>query len=226
MTLLSPFHPEVDALWQAAVQRNLRSLAIVSSLPAEGSTLIAAALARRAGLSGKPSLLVDLNLGRPGAARLFGLRPQEDEIVELPALGVSVLSRISGRNADAWREPGRLAGQIAEWGERYSFVVLDSAAVLNSDFEHLPATAAAAAADAAILAVLAGRTPVPAIRNSRERLEKAGATLIGTVMNDRDNPSLLTELERETYRLAPMMPRAMAALRGWLHKSSLLTVRA
>ena len=49
---------------------------------------------------------------------------------------------------------------------------------------------------------------------------------LGTVMNDRDNPSLLTELERETYRLAPVMPRVMAALRGCFRRMPVLTMRA
>jgi len=45
------------------------------------------------------------------------------------------------------------------------------------------------------------------------------------VMNDRDNPSLLTELERESYRLARWLPNTMAALRARLRRATLLSVR-
>ena len=51
------------------------------------------------------------------------------------------------------------------------------------------------------------------------------ARLLGVVMNDRDNPSLLAELDRETYRLARRLPRLMAWLRARLHHATLLTVR-
>ncbi len=226
MTMLSPYHPEVEALWQAVAQTDARSVAVVSSHGGEGTTLIASALARRAGLAGKPALLVDLNLARPGVAGLFGVRPSPDEIIDLPALGVAVLASVSQASSERWREPGKLAGQIAEWSAQYGLIVMDTAPVLSTDYENLPATAAAAAAEATVLAVLSGRTPLSAIRVAREKLDAAGARLIGSVMNDRDNPSLLTELERETYRLAPFLPRAMAALRNRLHRATMLAVRA
>ena len=225
MTALSPYHPEVEALWQAVAQTDARSVAVVSSHAGEGTTLIASALARRAGLAGKPALLVDLNLARPGLARLFGVRPVADDIIDVPALGVAVLAAISQESAARWREPGKLAGQLAEWSANFGLIVLDTAPVLSTDYDTLPATAAAAAADATVLTVLSGRTALSAIRASREKLDAAGARLIGSVMNDRDNPSLLTELERETYRLAPLWPRAMAALRNRLHRATLLAVR-
>lgn len=225
MTMLSPYDPEIEALWRAVGQAQARSVALVSSLPGEGTTMIASALARRAGLAGKPALLVDLNLIRPGLARLFGLQAAPGEIVTLPAFGLSVMPNISDEQSRAWREPGALARQAVEWSDTYGLVVFDTAPVLSRDYDTVPGVAAAAAADAAILATLAGRTPVPAIRDARARLDVAGARLIGTVMNDRDNPTLLTELERETYRLAPRLPRAMAMFRDYLRRSTLLTVR-
>ncbi len=227
MTLLSPYDPEIETLWRAISAAGARSVAIVSSRPGEGTTLIASALARRAGLAGgAPSLLVDLNQVSPGVGRLLGLRPEPGEIVSLAAMGLSIMAQVAPDDADRWRESGALAGQLARWTADWGLVVFDTAPVLSRDHETIPATAVASAADVTVMITLAGRTPVSAVREARASLDSAGARLLGTVMNDRDNPSLLTELERESYRLAPVMPRAMAALRGYLRRTPLMTVRA
>ncbi len=226
MTLLSPYDPEVETLWRAISAAGARSVAIVSSQPGEGTTLIASALARRAGLAGAPSLLVDLNQVNPGVGRLLGLRPEPGEIVSLSAMGLSILAQVAPDDADRWRESGALAGQLERWSADWGLVVFDTAPVLSRDHETIPATAVASAADVTVMITLAGRTPVSAVREARACLDAAGARLLGTVMNDRDNPSLLTELERESYRLAPIMPRAMAALRGYLRRTPLMSVRA
>jgi len=196
-----------------------------SSLPGEGATLIASALARRSGLAGTQSLLVDLNQIRPGVAPLLGLRPEPGEIVEMPALGISVLGDPSAEDANAWREPAALAAQATRWAADYGLVVFDCAPLLSKVHEPIPPSAVAAAAQATVLVTLAGRTPVSSIREARTRLTAAGARLIGTVMNDRDNPALIAELERETYRLSRFLPRTMARLRNRLHRSTMLGLR-
>lgn len=226
MTPLSPYDPEVEALWRAVDAAGARSVAVVSALPGEGTTLIAAALARRAGLSGSPALLVDLNEIRPGVGRLLGLRAQPGEIVSLPAMGLGVLAELAPKDAEQWREPAALAAQVERWAPEWGMVIFDTAPLLSRDFETIPAASIASAAQAAVMVVAAGRTPQSAIRDGRARLTSSNARLLGTVMNNRDNPSLLTELERESYRLAPMMPRLMAGLRARLRHATLLSVRA
>ncbi len=104
-------------------------------------------------------------------------------------------------------------------------MVFDTAPLLSREEGALSGVTVAAAADATILVTLAGRTPASQIRAARDALNAAGARLIGTVLNDRDNPSLLSELERETYRVAPLLPRLMANLRGRMRRSALLGVR-
>ena len=187
--------------------------------------MVAAALARRAGLAGGQALLVDLNQVRPGIAKLFDLRPSPGEIVTLPALGIGVLADPSADDANAWREPAALAAQVQRWSSEYGLTVFDAAPLLSKVHEPIPATAVSAAAEATVLVTLSGRTPVPAVREARERLTAAGARLIGAVLNDRDNPPLLAELERETYRFAPLLPRLMAAVRRRLQRATVLGVR-
>ena len=225
MTPLSPYDPEVETLWRAIDAANARSVAVVCSKAGEGTTMIASALARRAGLGGKPALLVDLNSGRPGVARLLGLHPEPGQIVNLPALGLGVLAALRPEDAEAWRNPAALAGQAARWEADWGLVVFDTAPIISLDQEPVPATAVASAAECAVLVTLAGRTSVTTIREARARLAGAGANLIGTVLNDRDNPSLLTELEREAHRFGRYMPGRLAWVRNRLRRAPLLSVR-
>ena len=53
----------------------------------------------------------------------------------------------------------------------------------------------------------------------------AGAKVIGAVLNDRDNPSRLAELDREPWRLSSIFPRQMADLRARLHRLPALKAR-
>lgn len=251
MIRLSPYDPEIEAIWRALVAANARSVAIVAAEPGEGTTLVAGAIARRAGLSGParqagpetpkrragdvaadgaagralPGLLVDLNLGRPAVSRLMGLTPRPGEIVRLEALGMAVLGDPGVDGAEGWREQAMIGARLAAWRQQYSMVVFDTAPLLSRDEGALSGVTVAAAADATILVTLAGRTPASRIRQARDMLNAAGVRLIGTVLNDRDNPSLRSEMERETYRLAPLLPRLMAGLRGRLRRSALLNVR-
>jgi Mrp family chromosome partitioning ATPase len=236
MIQLSPFHPEIDAVWNAVAQSGARSVAIVAAEPGEGTTLVAGALARRAGLSmaadradgarsAVASLLVDLNLARPAVARVLGLRPLPGEVVRLDALGLAVLADIGVAGAEGWRERAQLASRLAAWRADWGLVVLDTAPLLSGDADIIPGATVAAAADATVLVTLAGRTPANRVREAREKLAAAGATVIGAVLNDRDNPSLLAELDRETWRLSQMFPRQMAGLRSRLHRIPALRAR-
>ncbi len=47
----------------------------------------------------------------------------------------------------------------------------------------------------------------------KEKLKLKKVNLIGSIINDKNNPSLLTELQRETYRLNRLFPNVMAKLR-------------
>lgn len=225
MTPLSPYDPEIEALWRATAASGARSVAVTSAQPGEGSTMVASALARRAGLAGSPALLVDLNVARPAVASLLALRPAQDEIVNLPALGIGVLASPGPEMLDQWRDPAALAAQIRSWAAAWGLVVFDTVPVLSRSAEGPPAPAVAAAADTTMLVALAGRTPASAIREAQQRLSAAGARLLGTVMNDRDNPPLLAELERESRRLSRLAPATMAALRAKMRRAPILSVR-
>nr|WP_294564942.1 hypothetical protein [uncultured Rhodopila sp.] len=257
MNLISPYHPEIDSIWQAVSATGARSVAVVSALPREGASEIAVALARRAGQCaaaeslarpGRPAaaspktLLVDLDLQQPAAGRMLGLASQPEEILRVEGMNLAVLGAISPETANAWRERARLTEQLAAWRSDWGIVVLDTAPLLNAERRRgrrtsaadrrsspysgeIAGITAAAAADVCILVTLVGGTSGTRVREAREKLAAAGANLVGTILNDRDNPTLLAELDRETYRFAKYFPGWMASLRARMRRSPILTVR-
>lgn len=218
---LDPGAREVEGLWLAVAGSSARSLAIVAAHAGEGTTTLAEALTRRAALGGRRALYVDLSGGHAGAG--LGLAP--DAILPGAQEGIGVLANPSDAAVLAWRDPLRLAAQVAAWAEHWDLVLFDTAPLLAEAGAWVPPMAVAAAAEATILLVLAGRTAASDVREAQQRLERARARLIGTVMNDRENPSLLTEMEREAGRLGRVAPGLARRIKGGLRRSSLLTQR-
>lgn len=227
MSPFDPRDPELEAVWRAIGAAGLRSIAIAAAAPGEGVSSLAGALARRAALGGGRALYVNLRAAPgPDAAQPDpGPPASEDAILpgDLPGLGL--LMRPSAAAVAAWRDAARLGAQLASWQRDWDHVVLDTAPVLSPDPRAVPALSAAAAAEATVLLVLAGRTAAARVREARERLDQAGARLLGSVLNDRDNPSLLAEMEREVGRLARFAPGLARALRARLQGSALLALR-
>jgi protein-tyrosine kinase len=212
-----PLQAELEELWLALGAAGARSIAVVAARRGEGASTLAAAIAERAALAGERVLLVDLSgAARPGAT--------SDSIREAGPEGVALLDSPSAASLALWRDPPRLAAQVTAWLTEWSRVVLDTAPLLEPG-EGVPPLSVAAAAEGTVLMVLAGRTAASDVREVCQRLERGRARLVGTVLNDRDNPSLLAEMEREAGRLERIAPGLVRRIRGGLRRSSLLGQR-
>ncbi|RYJ01661.1 MAG: hypothetical protein EON47_10045 [Acetobacteraceae bacterium] len=139
--------------------------------------------------------------------------------------GLGLLAEPGAAAIEAWRDPARLREAVAGWLRDWDTVVIDTAPLVAGTAQGVPGLAAAAAAEASLLVILAGRTPTSAVREASQALRKAGARLLGTVMNDRDNPSLRAELERQALRLARLAPAMAAGLARRIRGSALLGMR-
>ena len=224
MTRMTGCDPDIELLWRKIDAAKARSVALLASTYGEGTTTVAITLARRVAATGANVLVVDLNLSRPGlgVALNLPLEPGEIDMVE-PRLGI--LAMPSDEEVHLWREPARLIAQAERWRQRWDLVIFDCAPALAPRPGLIPGTAVAMAAEATLLVTLAGRTPASVIRDAWNRLHGAGAHMLGSVLNDRDNPSLLAELQRETHRLSRWLPTSMARLRARLQSATLLGVR-
>jgi len=203
-------HPEIEALWRGLGET--RSLAVTAARPGEGASLVARGLWRRAEAAGRAALLVHAGGEASAAPRRLGNGPLGEWTPD------------AARIAD-WREPARLRAAIETARAEWDMVILDAPALLDRSPRPLPGLTAAAAAEATLLVVLAGRTPGSALREARAALEAAGARLAGVVMNDQHQPSLADELERQARRFARLAPWLSTRLTRAVRGSSLLTLR-
>lgn len=121
-----------------------RVVLVTAALPGEGKTWVAAGLARSLATDGFSVALVDCDLHRPAVHRMFdgprgpGLTEYFagdtvlDEIIhEDHSSGVSYIPVGAALPKSAWRlTSDRVRPLVAQLGEKYAFIILDSAPVL------------------------------------------------------------------------------------------------
>lgn len=173
---------------------------VTSSLPAEGKSTLACALARQSARAGLRVLLIDADLRRPGLHRRLGFGNEaglaeilagELELAtalrhdEATGLAVVTAGQPSASPPDLLRSPA-MRRLLERATNAFDLVVLDSPPVL-------------AVADAAVLTPLADRTvyvvgwertPREVVKAGLEQLAEAGAALIGVVLSHVDEKRL------------------------------------
>lgn len=179
----------------------LKSLLVTSAQPGEGKTTITACLGLRMSAVGTRTVLVDADLRRPALHQAFGLQ-NATGLVEVVADHVAVASVIqevdvsaltrdrvrplgvvtSGRKqheAFSVLKSSAVATTIRELTDAYEAVVIDAPPVLSvSD-----ATMLAPLVDGVVLVLHVGTTSERDAASAKQRLVRAGATILGTVMN-------------------------------------------
>ncbi|MFZ4408500.1 MAG: hypothetical protein ACOYOH_14235 [Paracraurococcus sp.] len=198
---------EIETVWRSLVASGLQCIAVTAATNGEGTSTIAAALARRALHAGKTVLLAEIFAERPTLAARVGMPLPPGEPVRIGAEGFSVLS-VQAQAPGMWQERDFVAWRMAEWQRDHDFVILDLAPVLSSPApgEAMGSLSLAASAACTLMVVLAGKTKAEAVKRAQDRLGRAGANLLGIVLNDRENPSLKEEMEREVSRIAGFLP--------------------
>jgi hypothetical protein len=89
---------------------------------------------------------------------------------------------------------------------------------------NIPAEIICEVCEGVLLVIEAGNTPTSLIQESVKKLKVKKVNLIGSVLNDKANPSLLSELQRETYRLEGLFPKLMSKIRKKLASTVLLNI--
>jgi Mrp family chromosome partitioning ATPase len=173
-----------------------RTLGLTSSASGEGVSTVAAQLAVAAARFGMGRvLLVDANLARPAAHRAFGLDPGPG-LAELLLEGQARADVLQPAGIEhlAVLTAGRLGGRLAQAQEALvQGAILEA---LKAEFDlvmfDLPASRAgpftarlAARLDAVLLVVEAEKAPHETVQREKELLARAGAPLLGAVLNKR-----------------------------------------
>ncbi len=214
-----PIHySEVEAIYNQTLGSGYSTLAITSAKAGEGKTTVAQAIAKRAQVVGKIVLLVEMNTFNPvlsKALRTSITKPvTSNEIVAIEDKGYSLLPAPENiRDILHYREKHLLLESIKQWLVEFDCIIFDTSALTSQNQNNIPAEIICQVCEGALLVIEAGTTPANLIKESVEKLKLKNVNLIGSIINDINNPSLLTELQRETYRLNRLFPKVMAKLR-------------
>jgi protein-tyrosine kinase len=166
-----------------------------------GTTTVAVACALKlAEARDKRTLLVDVDFRSPGLARLVGesgsgpdlkavlegeatlseavLYSPQDNLAVLPIYGWGESSGQALAGFGALLESEAFVALLELCREQFNFVILDAGSVAEWDGPAL----AAGAAGCAVLAVRAGRVTIKQARDVKNRLERCGSSLAGSVL--------------------------------------------
>ena len=201
ITLLYPRSPITEAFRTlrtntefASVDTPLRTLLVTSSVQGEGKTTTAANLAVVFGQTGRRTLLVDADLRKPGVHTILGL-PNK---VGLSTLLLNEGAALDSLTQDTEQEnlrvltTGPLPPNPAELLGSQRFLVVLEHLTSVFDIVVIDSPPVQAVADAAILSAIvdgtlfvidSGKTRRNAVRLGREALAKAGANMLGAVLN-------------------------------------------
>ena len=177
----------------ASAQERIHTLLVTSSGPTEGKSTVAVNLAAILALSGKRVALVDANMRHPKLHSFFGMSNQEglSNLFRNPALVHSVghvkaelpyLRIIPSGNLPP--NPAELLGSkkmdqiLAELCKLADVIVIDTPPSLVTDAQVLSGKV-----DAVLFVIWPGKTTTQRAKASLELFQRAGARVIGTVMN-------------------------------------------
>jgi len=188
------FHPHSERIRALRTELLLRmddsngALAIISAMPQEGRSRLAAELAIALSQLGRRTLLVDADLRNPAQDLQFsaprepglaealqtGAQPNIQLLAGLPNLFLMTAGSAGAKPLELLSD-GRFARLLNNWRQQFRHVVVDTPPVSRSS----DALAIAAEARQVLLAVRAGVTPVSQLGALQRRLRATEATVLG-----------------------------------------------
>ncbi len=180
----------------SAPAETLKNLVFTSSLPSEGKSFVAHNIAVSLAQDGNRTLLIDADLRKPVAQRVYRMENltglsnyltsdiEFDTIVRetfIENLWV-ILSGPVSPNPSEILASKRMLQLLQSAREKFDRIIIDAppltgigdSLVLGSITSHM------------VFVIRAGKTPVEIIRQSRDILEKAGIRIIGVILNEVD----------------------------------------
>jgi Mrp family chromosome partitioning ATPase len=166
----------------ALPERSRRTVMLVSAQGGEGTTTVAAQLAATLARDGSIRvLLVDANGLRPALSMRVESELASGAKGPGPSDHLHALPLPKELRGPAGIPPQALRQLLEPAEKAYDWIVVDGPPVLGSP----DAAALAGVVDGVVVVVQAGRTKRPVLTRSIELLRKAGARVLGTVLNRR-----------------------------------------
>lgn len=221
-------HTEIEQIFIKAELANCQSLCITSTQSGEGATSLAIALTERYLLAGYRTLIVDLNVHKPSFNSL-DIPSLENNAFWLEYTGsrqcfTGVPSPLNAPERLDYKRPGFLKKNINDWSKNYDRIVIDTSPLLNINKGNIPAQIVATACDQTILTVLAGVTNKHDIAQAMKILTSNKITVLGTVLNTKEQPSLIIELCREVNRLVFLPENWRTAIKKRIKNNHFLSI--
>lgn len=181
------------------VDGNTKVIQIESALMSEGKTTLVSNLAVSLGLTNKKVVVVDIDFRRPKVHRMFSLskdvgvaeyvledKKLEEVIKTTDYKNVDVVTRgAKVYNSSLLLVSDKFKKLIAELRERYDFVFLDCAPVLQiSDYIHISKVS-----DGVLFLVAYASTTKAQVFEAVKQLKQNNARILGTVFTMYDNKS-------------------------------------
>lgn len=199
-------HTEIEQIYLAAEMIGCRSLCLTSCQSGDGVTSIVSALAERYLLAGHKTLVVDLNTFHPAFQSIDALPQLNDQVGLLVEhsgthqlfTGLPVPSSQSALLA--YKDPTHLSNAVTEWLMQFDRVICDTSPLLHINRGNIPAQVVASACDQTVLVVMGGKTSTGQLNKATEMLSSASISLLGSILNMRDQATLAEEIVRELNR--------------------------
>ena len=229
-------YEEVETVYNTAIpSNNIQTVAVAGPDGGEGATTMALTLAIRAAMAKRQVLLLELNMANPELSNRFGVQRQawtiDDEpetlpIVKIEALNIYVLTAPL-MTEDAWkfRDPKHLQSLLNNLRGLFEHIIIDCSPINRRNQQNFPSAMIAGLCQTTLLMILAGSTHESQLVTTKQLLDRNGAKICGSVINDRDNPGLAMELCRETYRMGPFFKKTGKKLRKWINDSRIINQR-
>ncbi len=187
------FRKVADLLSHLARQQSVRTVVFTGVTPRCGTTTAAVAVAQElASLAGLRTLLVDLNLRRPGIAKVVSsdiapieeswesLQSSSEPLVTAAAASVAKLRVLAPAASPQARVSAELVKRVIDRSAQgFDIIIFDTPPVLG----YADAFVAAGVTQAMVLVVEAGQTPFEVIDRIKHEVGVRGITLLGAVLN-------------------------------------------
>ena len=177
----------------ASVQKPIRTLLVTSPEPSEGKTTVAVNLAAIYSQAKRSVVLVDADMRHPNVHRYMGLTNRDglsnlfrEQItvskvarnrVDLPKLTILTTGNLPPNPAELLGSD-RMSWILEELHTGAEMVIIDTPPSLVADAQVL-----AAKVDAVLIVIKPGKTSAEAARSSIELYRRAGARVVGVVLN-------------------------------------------
>jgi Mrp family chromosome partitioning ATPase len=200
-------HTEIEQIYLAAEMRDSRSLCITACQSGDGVTSVVAALAERYLLAGHRTLVVDLNTFHP-AFECIDITPDIDSQIGSLVAHASTRQMFTGLTVPnnqsavlAYKDPTHLRAAVKQWLCQYDRVICDTSPLLQVNRGNIPAQVVASACDQTALVVMGGKTSSSQLEKAMQLIDSPSITLLGSILNLKDQASLAQEMVRELNRL-------------------------